>query len=196
MAMNLRKKGYPRQNIKPKASGGQVAWAAGMFFLLFLAIFLRVFLQLEVYRTTALYLEDALAASNLASAVIDVEEYGISHKVLVKNPEEAYERYRWAVKGNLNLDDAWKGQEGSIVQGQVRIVNYTLYNVGDNEITVYHYDENGLLSEWQELPGGAVAPNGIVIEATSVYSEIVFMVKGFLGTEVEAHKGNLADIVH
>ena len=196
MVMNLRKKEYPLQSIKPKASGGQTGWAAGMFFILFLAVFLRVFLQLEIYRTTSLYLEDALAASNLASAVADVEEYGISHKILVRNPEEAYERYRWAVKGNLNLDDSWRGQEGSIVQGQVRIVNYTLYNVSDNRIMVYHYDENGLLSEWQELPGGAVAPNGIVIETTSVYSEIAFTVKGFLGTEVEAYKCNLADIVH
>ena len=76
--MNLRRKGYPPQSIRPRAAGGQAGWSAGLFFLLFLAVLLRGFIQLEIYRTTSLYLEDALAASNLASAVVDVEEYGIS----------------------------------------------------------------------------------------------------------------------
>lgn len=193
--MNLRKRGFLRQSIELKASGGQAGWSTGLFFLLFLAVSLRISLQLQTYRTISLYLEDALAASNLASAVVDVEEYGISHKILIRSPQEAYERYRWAVRGNLNLDEGWRGQEGGILQGEVRIVNYIVYNVDEDKITVHYYDENGLLSEWHELPGGAVAPNGAAIESTSVYSEIAFSVKGFLGTEVEAHKGCLADIV-
>jgi len=173
---------------------GQTAWTNGLFSLLFLAVFLRVLLQLEAFQASSLYLEDALAASNLASAVVDVKEYGYSHKILLKDPEEAYERYKWAVKGNLNLSDSWEGQSGSVVQGPVRIMNYTVYNVSGDEVTVYHYDENGLMTSWVEILGSSAAPNGVVIESTSVYSEIAFVVKGFLGVEVQAYKGNLADI--
>ncbi len=46
-------------------------------------------------------MEDALALSNLASAVIDIEEYGITQKVLITDPEQAYERYCHALRENL-----------------------------------------------------------------------------------------------
>ena len=166
-----------------------------MFFILFLAVLLRSFQQIEAYRSAALYLEDALALSNLASAVVDVEEYGISHRILVEDPDAAYERYKWAVKENLNLDDTWTGAEGSIVTGTVRLMNYTVYNVNENTVTIYQYDGNGPVAEWQVELGEAAAPDGRVIEATSVYSEIAFWVRGFPGIEIEARKGKLADIV-
>ncbi len=195
MYMNLRRKGYPPQSIRPRAAGGQAGWSIGLFFLLFLAVLLRGLIQLEIYRTTSLYLEDALAASNLASAVVDVEEYGISHNILIADPDQAYETYRWAVRENLNLDYGWRGREGIIVQGPVRIENYTVYNVAEGKVMIYSYDKNGVATNWQESLGNVVAPNGKEVVATSVYSEIRFRVRGFLGTDVEAYKGNLADVV-
>jgi len=167
----------------------------GAFSVLFLAVFLCALQELELFRTTSLYLEDALAASNLASAVVDLQEYGMTHTILIEDPGAAYERYQWAVKGNLNLSDGWESQTGGIVHGAVQIINYTVYNVRENEILVYYYDKNGLLTTWSTPPGGAVAPNGVTISSTSVYSEIAFTVKGMMGIEVQAHKGNLADIV-
>ena len=47
---------------------------------------------------------------------------------------------------------------------------------------------------FRSVLGNVEAPNGRIIENTSVYSEIAFMLRGVLGIEVEAHKGNLADI--
>ena len=84
---------------------GQVSWVFGLFLLLFLSILLCMQLQIALYRESAMYMEDALALSGLASAVIDVEEYGITQKVRITDPEEAYERYCHALKENLGLDD-------------------------------------------------------------------------------------------
>ena len=193
--MILRKRECLRRSIRLKAASGQAGWSAGMFLLLFLAVFLQVCMQLEIYRTTSLYLEDALAASGLASAVIDVEEYGISHRILIEDPEDAYRRYQWAIKGNLNLDEAWEGKPGGIIQGPVRIVNYTVYNVWEDSVKIYSYDEAGQATERQDFLGNVTAPDGKAVEATSVYGEISFKIKGALGTEVEARKGCLADIV-
>ncbi len=193
--MILRKRGYLRRSIRLRAASGQAGWSAGLFLLLFLAVFLQVCIQMEIYRTTALYLEDALAASGLASAVIDVEEYGISHRILIDDPEEAYRRYQWAVKGNLNLDETWEGKAGSILQGPVRITNYTVYNVWEDSVIIYSYDEAGQATKRQDFSGNVTAPNGKAVEATSVYSEISFRIKGVLGTEVEARKGCLVDVV-
>lgn len=187
----MKKKEFPRL----KTESGQVEWAVGVFFLLFLGLLFCAFLQLEIFRSSAGYLEDALAASNLASAVMDAEEYGISHRVWIKDAGEAYERYQTAVKGNLNLNEDWECASRSMISGPVKVVDYTVYNVSGNDVLVSHFDEDGLLTEWQEQLGAAEAPNGIKIENTGVYSEITYQAEGLLGVIVQAHKGKLADIV-
>lgn len=195
--MLLRKRECLRQNIKNLFAGkekGQIGWIAGLFFTLFLGVTLCAELQIESYRAASLYLEDTLAASNLASAVIDVQEYGISHNILIADPAEAYAIYRLAVMENLNLDAAWEGQSGGLVQGRVGIVRYIVYNVRDSEVAIYHFDADGRMTQSRESLGNAKAPNGIFIESTAVYSEITFEVQGPLGGTVRAHKGNLADV--
>lgn len=173
---------------------GQIEWVAGLFLTLFLGVILCAGLQIEKYRAASLYLEDTLAASNLASAVIDVQEYGISHSILIADPEEAFGRYRQAVMANLNLDASWTARAGSLVQGKVGIVRYIVYNVRNEEVTVYHFDADGLMTQSRETPGNVTAPNGISVENTAVYSEITFEVQGMFGGTVKAHKGNLADV--
>lgn len=189
--MNLKKKRFPQ----PNTESGQVEWVTGLFFLLFLGVLLCAVLQIDIFRSSSRYLEDALALSNLASAVVNVEEYGISHRLVIDDPRKAYERYRTAVKGNLNLDENWECQAVKMISGPVSIVNYTVYNVSGGDVEVSHFDENGLLTQWNETLGTATAPNGILIESTGVYSEISYEVEGLLGVKAEAHKGNLADIV-
>ena len=76
----------------------------------------------------------------------------------------------------------------------MRIINYTVYNVDGNQVTVYQYDENGFMTSWTGELGNISAPNGILIESTSIYSEIAFTVRGLFGIEMQAYKGNLADI--
>lgn len=189
--MNLKKKRFPQ----PNTESGQVEWVTGLFFLLFLGVLLCAVLQIDIFRSSSRYLEDALALSNLASAVVNVEEYGISHRLVIDDPRQAYERYRTAVKGNLNLDENWECQAVKMISGPVSIVNYTVYNVSGGDVEVSHFDENGLLTQWNETLGAAVAPNGIPIESTGVYSEISYEVEGLLGVKAKAHKGKLADIV-
>lgn len=189
--MSLRREEYPR----PKTEQGKVEWVTGLFFILFLGILLCASLQLESFRSSARYLEDALAASNLASAVIDVEEYGRTHKVRIADTQKAYERYRTAVKGNLNLNEAWECPNRGLISGPVQVMNYTVYNVSGNDVEISRFDENGLLTQWQETLGNAEAPDGKIIENTGVYSEIKYRVNGMLGLEEEARKGKLVDIV-
>ena len=189
--MRFRKREFPPLSTE----SGQVEWAAGLFFLLFIGILLCAMLQVDIYRSSSQYLEDALALSNLASAVVDVEEYGISHSLVIKDPYLAYERYRSAVKENLNLDDQWNCRENGVITGPVTILNYTVYSVSGNDVEVSRFDEKGLMTQWREQLGSSAAPNGIKIETTGVYSEIIYQLEGFLGTVVEARKGKLADIM-
>lgn len=189
--MILKKKGFPRLSTED----GQVEWVTGLFFLLFLGVLLCAVLQIDIFRSSSGYLEDALALSNLASAVVNVEEYGISHRLLIDDPQQAYERYRTAVKGNLNLDENWESEAVRMISGPVSINNYTVYNVSGNDVEVSCFDENGLLTQWNETLGAAEAPNGVTVESTGVYSEISYEVEGLLGVKTRAHKGKLVDIV-
>lgn len=192
--MILKKKEFPLPSIEI-AEAGQLEWVTGLFFLLFLGILLCGTLQLDVFRASAAYLEDALAASNLASAVIDVEEYGISHTILVKDPDEAYGIYLSALRGNLNLNEDWESSAGGLIGGRVSVLSYIIYNVIEDRVEIYHYDEEGRMSFSLGETGAVLSPGGKRIENTSIYSEVAYPVGGILGVEAVAHKSNLADIV-
>lgn len=200
--MILRSKGYLRPKISARIrsaalhrESGQAAWVTGMFFLLFLAVLLCMQLQLALYRTASDYLEDALAASNLASAVIDPKEYGISHTLRISDYEQAYDRYLKAVEGNLGLDEARQSTGEGVIAGPVRVVQYVIYNVTEQQVEIWSVSENGVKSMASGMLGNVCAPNGQSIEHTSVYSEIAFEVQGLFGMQNEAHKGKLVDIL-
>ena len=189
--MSLKRKKFPH----PSTESGQVAWVTGLFFLLFMGILLYASLQLEAFRSSSRYLEDALALSNLASAVVDVEEYGISNQLVISDPAQAYERYKAAVKENLNLNENWESPAAGMISGPVTILNYTVYSVSGKNVDISCFDHNGAMTQWREPLGSAVAPGGVLIESTGVYSEITYQVDGLFGVFVEARKGKLVDIV-
>lgn len=195
--MCLRKKGFPLQNIRAllHREDGQISWGVGMFLVLFLALYLYAALQMERFRAASLYLEDALTASNLASVVVDIEEYGISHRILIPDCRAAYDRYQVAVCGNLNLNHGWRTPDGGVIEGEVRVLNYTVYNVDGDVVRISSFDESGQLRESVGLLGEVYSPHGVGIESTSVYSEITFPVECFPGVYVEAWKGKLVDVV-
>lgn len=174
---------------------GQIEWMASFFFLLFLGILLCACLQVSAYRASSLYLEDALAASNLASAIIDLEEYGRTHVIMVADPQEAYERFCVAVRGNLQLNEAWECNNKALISGKVSVQSYIVYNVEEDVVTVYEVKNNGGVHSWQGKLGSVVAPNGKYVESTSIYSELAFPIDGLFGVTVNAHKGQLVDVV-
>ena len=177
-------------------SSGKIELFTGMFFLVFLIVILFLQLQLMIFFIAGIYMEDALAASNLASAVIDVEEYGKTHKLRIASAENSFRLYQQALKENLGLDEDWNGSNKDLISGAVEILQYTVYNVDNRDITVYSFGEDGL-HMWTENGGlGSVrTPDGTLVESTSVYSRIGFPVKGIMGISVYARKEKSVDIV-
>lgn len=188
--MDLKKKEYLLQ----KTESGEIGWTFGLWFVLFLGILLCALLQIEAFRASSQYMEDALAASNLAAAVIDVEEYGISHRMQIRSPQEAYDRYQRAIVGNLNLNDRWECENKGLISGPVHVENFTVYNVSGSEVDVRSFGGNGAAAGWRGTLGQERAPNGKTVENTGIYSEISYQVRGLFGLNITARKGNLADI--
>ncbi len=193
----MRKERFPRQRTESRFSrqSGQVQWCMGLFFLIFVLLLVCTSLQIKEYQVTACYMEDALAASNLASAVIDLREYGVSHAVRIADPVRAYEIYCQALQGNLNLDDTWQCPNKSLISGPVQIEKYIIYNVSGEQVQTYRWEAGGNVHESFGIRGDIRAPNGMVVENTSVYSEIICPVQGIFDMEVTARKCKLVDIV-
>lgn len=192
--MKFRRRGFLLQNIKTKEQG-QIEWIMGLFFLVILMLVMYTCLQMAAWSFTAEYLEDALAASNLASAVIDLEEYGKTRKVCLKDEQGAFEIYRETLRANLGLDEQWECKNKQIISGPVEIVAYILYNVEGQRVEIIRMNGRGEVMERREEPlGYAKAPDGTMVEGTGIYSELQFPVNGILGVSVEAHKGKLVDI--
>lgn len=193
--MRLKRGVFPLQSIKRRDSG-QVEWVTGLFLMLILMVALYSRLQMMSWHSTAVYMEDALAASNLASAVIDLEEYGRTHKIRIKNEREAFAVYQEALKANLGLDEQWTCRNKGLIEGTVIITNYTIYHVNGEKVESIRMGRTGDVLERREGRLGEVnAPDGTPVEHTGIYSEIQFMVKGVFGVTVKANKGKLADIV-
>lgn len=207
--MFLRKRRYPRRSIRWNGAGryvsggfsvgkiadeGQITVCSGLFFLLFFAVLLVSYFQMEMIRSSSRYLEDALAASGLASALIDVREYGSTHVLRIEDPKAAYERYQSSLKMNLGLDDAWECHNKRLISGCVSVESYVIYNVTGELVEFCRLD--GGREEWKTGRKGQVfAPNGQMIERTGIYSEISYPVTGVMGITVTARKGKLIDVV-
>ncbi len=193
--MKWKKYGCLQPNIDRKDSG-QAVWVTGLFWVLLLAIVLHCQLQMAAWHSASVYMEDALAASNLASALIDIEEYGKSHKVIIRDIPMAYAVYREALRTNLQLDGNGYCAGSALFEGPVQVVDYIIYNVDGNVVETVQLDSLGqVVLREKGIKGTVLSPDGNVIEQTGVYSELKFAVTGFPGVEIEACKGKLVDIV-
>ncbi len=178
-----------------KKREGKLEIFTSFFVFLLLAIVLIYRFQISSFHATKIYVEDAMAASNLASAVIDIQEYGISHNIVISDTEQAYVYYLNALQENLNLNQNWEHPNRAIISGRVKVEEYRIYNVIEDDVEVHIFTPNGRSSaKYADALGAIRAPNGKLIENTSIYSRISFPVNASWGVQVNAQKENLVDI--
>lgn len=168
----------------------------GMFFTILVMIVVLFGYKINVYMVTSACVEDALAASNLASAVIDLEEYGRSHMIRIKDPQSAFLLYKEALCHNLKLDEFMNTTNREVIASEVIILKYMVYNVSDEKIDIYTLDGEGNIQEIKVLEiGEAETPDGVPVESTTIYSKVSFGVKGFGEQIYETTKEKSVDIV-
>ena len=168
----------------------------GMFYVLMVLVVILFGFRITQYMLISDMVEDALAASNLASAVIDVKEFGKSHRIQIQDPENAFLLYREALCHNLQLDEYLNTTNQELLASRVTIEEYIVYNVCDALVEIYVCDESGQIKQYETGTAGQVfTPDGVCVESTTVYSRISFQVKGFFDRELPACKEKSVDIV-
>ena len=177
-----------------KKREGTIGIGVSLFCVMFVAVIIAYMSQMYSFQSIRIDTEDALAASNLASAVIDIEEYGISHNIIIADPEAAYGIFKDALKVNMRLDDAWNSSKDEI-SGPVEIVEYIIYNVRNEDVEIHYFGHSQYSQVITGGKGTVTAPNGKLIESTSIYSKITFPVDAIWGIQTTAVKEQLVDIV-
>lgn len=180
------------EKVYQKRRQGEVGIIVSIYYAIFFVILMGVVLQLYAFRALSTHTEDALAASNLSAAVIDIKEYGTTHNIVIEDSDKAYDIFKKALKINMGLDESM--MEPAIA-GSVEIVDFIIYNVKGTDVEVCSYGQNRYE---QTIPGGlgsVAAPNGIKIESTSIYSRVTFPVEGIMNIHVTAVKDKLVDVV-
>ena len=176
-----------------KKRKGEIATFTLVYILFFILAAMVFALQIRQYISLNTRTEDALAASNLASAVIDIQEYGISHDLVIKDPARAYFIYQDALRTNMELDARWEDPTG-LITDEVEIEQYVVYNVRGEDVEVTSFGD-GVNYTVTDTLGSAMSPDGQRIESTSVYSRISYQVEGYFGVKIPVVKEMLADIV-
>ncbi|MDR0949432.1 MAG: hypothetical protein LBM69_07970 [Lachnospiraceae bacterium] len=177
-------------------SEGQVTTVTGLFFLLLLVIVMATQIRLAAFRGAGIFAEDALAASVLASALIDIEEYGKTHMLRIASPQNSYTLFMELLPKNLNLNHNWESKNQQIVKGKIEVWEYIVYNVDGKRVMVSEFGKSEKETYEDARGVGSVqTPNGIQIESTSIYSRIGFWVTGLFETEFYAFKEVCVDVV-
>lgn len=191
-----KRKGCPRQRISLLSKqSGQIGICEGMFLCMIVLVAVLFQVKLLQYHAVSAFVEDSLAASNLASAVIDVEEYGRTHNILVETPESAFYRYWEALIYNLKLDENLYSTNNEVICGKVDILSFQVFNVIGDTVWRYRFDEGGRLLDKVALDlETTYLPDGNKLETTSVYSKVGFHVMGLGGETVYGTKEKSVDI--
>lgn len=179
-----------------KKQQANVDVVVGMMLFLILVLTLFFGFRISQYMITAAGVEDALAASNLASAVIDLEEYGKSHQICIADTDKAFLTFREALVCNLKLDEYLNTTNQNFLVGQVQIKEYRIYNVREEQVDIYIFNNQGeMISHSSGVKGEVYTPDNVGVETTTVYSRIAFQVEGLAGNILSGEKEKSIDIV-
>lgn len=178
-----------------KKREGKIEVGVPLYLLLFILVIIIYVIQMYKLRIVSAMAEDALAASNLAAAVVDIKEYGITGNLIIESPSSAYMVYQETLKVNMSLDDNWMSiNSNSVISGQVEIVDFIIYNVRGSNVEIHSFGRNPYSLIMENGLGTVSAPDGKIIENTSIYSCITFQVDVAFDITVPAKKYKLVDI--
>lgn len=174
---------------------GQADIVVGMMMFLILLVAILFSFRISQYMVTAAGVEDALAASNLASAVIDLKEYGQNHVICIPDTEAAFGSFREAFCYNLGLDEQLNTSNRALFSAPVEIKEYIIYNVRGEQVEISVLDGEGrCLSQGFGIRGEVFTPDNICVETTTIYSRVGYWVEGLMGQEFYGEKEKSIDI--
>lgn len=166
-----------------------------MFFMLIMILVFSYQIYLSEIIQAGRNVEDALAASELAAAVIDIKEFGRTGNVMFSEKEAVYASFLYHLRNNLQMDGEGRSKLSVLAAGPITVEDFRIYEVKGDVITEYQFDQSGRLIQKRDWTNEKVStPNGTEIINTSLYGRCRFFVKGMNDTVIMGEKEKTVDI--
>ncbi len=138
------------------------------------------------------YIEDCLMQANLAAILIDPYHYGSTGELVFENAQDVREFFQEVLFESLGSDET-RAKLG--IGTEIRIQKLCIYEVTKAGTTEFIFDSWGLL-QTKHYDSAVVikAPDGTVIQNSSLYARIEVPIEFMLGIEVKAIKEHCVDI--
>lgn len=166
-----------------------------MFFLLVMMVVFCYQIYIAEIIQAGRTIEDALAAAELAAAVVDLQELGRTGKVCFQETETVHANFMYHLKNNLQMDTEGRSKMDILSVGPITIEDFRVYEVLENEVIEHRFGKSGKelqTNRWEK--GLAVTPDGVVVMETSIYGKCRFYVRGMNDTTIMGEKEKTVDI--
>lgn len=182
--------------MKLKKKEGSVENFMAMAILIVVALLVVFAIKSKETNIISNYTTDAIVASNLAAATVDLKEYGTTKRIVNNDFEKSFNEFERSLKENLNLDNNFIPKSKNMISSKVTIDTFSIYNVVGNDIQLTKRNANGNVTKqvFRNGLGSTKTPNGVLINTTTIYSKIGFELKGYLKNKHYAYKENSVDI--
>lgn len=166
-----------------KKKEGKIEIFISCIALIMVVLIVIMSVKLKEIKLTKNYIDDGLVSSLLASATIDLKEYGSSNNIINNDPEQSYYLFKETLKSNLNLNNDFSAKNSNLITDKVNIESFVIYNVkASNDIEIIEVKDGKIVNRTKEN-SGVTTPEGIKIENTTFYAKISFYVSGYLNNE-------------
>ena len=133
----------------------------------------------QILYYTKINVEDSIAAATLASACINLYDYGDFDNMSYEVINSSYDLFEKSFKENMKLDNNLMPIQNSfnatLIVQPIEILEFSYYCIRDG--VVYKTTKNGNVNVEKGFVGQATTPNGNVISQTTIYVKILLQIQ-------------------
>lgn len=172
---------------------GAVQKLFSMIICLWITVCLSVLMQVMKAGYVDWYLQDVLMQANLAALLIDPYHYGTTGELVFEDVRKTKEIFEQVLRQGIGDET---DREGLGITQEAELMELRVYEVLKDRTTerIYHAS-GGWTQKGYESGALVTAPDGTVIENTSIYAKIAVPVRFIFGVEVTAVKEHCVDVV-
>ena len=139
------------------------------------------------------YLEDSMTQANLAAMLIEPYDYGFAGVLVFHDLDNVKSNFAEVLEKAFGGDEERKALG---ITGDVEIVDFRVYEVTPSMKAEFYYDNDMVTGyKWYDETAVVLAPDGTIIQNSSIYAKIAVPVKFLFGIEITVMKEHCVDVV-
>lgn len=176
-----------------KRDEGTIHKLFALLLLLWIIICFQVFMEVMRAGYVSRYLEDCITQANLSALLIDPYHYGSTGELVFENVVKTRNDFSAFLEKGLGSEEA---RHTMGIYGETEILDFRVYEFGEEGTTEFIFSNESYCTQRLFSPNEeVVAPDGTIIQSSSIYAKIAIPVKFLFGIELVAIKEHCVDVV-